>query len=168
MMECAFGPTPFGHAFIVAGMEGIAGLWFVDRPAAGFKEFTKRFPEDPLPEETWTARRLLLDVFTIEPSRLTLDYVFSGTYFQRDVWNGLLAIPFGETWSYEQLARHIDQPTAVRAVGSAVGANPIAWLIPCHRVVRKDGAVGNYRWGVTRKSRMLRWEQRRLSLRNAT
>jgi AraC family transcriptional regulator of adaptative response/methylated-DNA-[protein]-cysteine methyltransferase len=78
-----------------------------------------------------------------------------GTEFQRRVWQALRNIPAGQTRSYAQLAQAIEQPGAVRAVGTACGANPIAVLIPCHRVVREDGGLGGYRWGIERKQRLL-------------
>ncbi|HQR43437.1 MAG TPA: methylated-DNA--[protein]-cysteine S-methyltransferase [Gemmatales bacterium] len=84
-----------------------------------------------------------------------------GTQFQQKVWEGLLHIPYGHTWSYEQLANHIGQPTASRAVGLANGANPIAIMIPCHRVIQKSGQLGGYGGGLWRKQRLLDLEQRR-------
>jgi len=81
-----------------------------------------------------------------------------GTDFQRSVWRALLEIPFGGRGSYGKIARQIGRPRAGRAVGSAVGANPIAWLIPCHRVLPASGASGNYRWGVVRKRALLEAE----------
>lgn len=81
-----------------------------------------------------------------------------GTTFQLKVWEALIAVPPGEVISYSGLARRIGQPRAARAVGNAVGANPVAYLIPCHRVIRKAGDIGNYRWGPERKRTMLAWE----------
>ena len=82
-----------------------------------------------------------------------------GTAFQKKVWKALLEIPFGETRSYGQVAAAIDQASAARAVGTAVGANPICLLIPCHRVIHADGRIGNYRWGTDRKRALLDAEQ---------
>ncbi len=84
-----------------------------------------------------------------------------GTPFQRTVWQALLAIPFGTVVTYRQIANAISRPTSVRAVANAIGANPIAWLIPCHRVIRSDGSLGGYRWGLSRKQAMLAWEAER-------
>ena len=83
----------------------------------------------------------------------------SGTDFQLRVWRALLAIPVGSLTSYGRLAQAIGMPKAARAVGSAVGANPLAFLIPCHRVIRETGVIGNYRWGHGRKRTLLAWEQ---------
>jgi AraC family transcriptional regulator of adaptative response/methylated-DNA-[protein]-cysteine methyltransferase len=86
-----------------------------------------------------------------------------GTNFQLKVWEALLRIPSGAVATYEDIARSLQMPRAARAVGSAVGDNPIALLIPCHRVIRKTGAFGDYRWGLTRKRAMLTWESARSS-----
>jgi len=79
------------------------------------------------------------------------------------VWRALLELPFGALATYGSIAARIGAPSAARAVGAAVGANPIAWLIPCHRVIRESGALGGYRWGMERKSAMLGWEAARFS-----
>ena len=78
--------------------------------------------------------------------------------FQRKVWEALQAIPYGKTRSYGEIARAVGRSGAARAVGRAVGANPVAWLIPCHNVLRKDGALGGYHWGEDRKRAMLAWQ----------
>lgn len=83
----------------------------------------------------------------------------SGTSFQCDVWRALLQIPYGSTITYSELAKSLGRPKAVRALANAVGANSIAWLIPCHRVIRSDGSLGGYRWGMARKQAMLAWEK---------
>ncbi|MEH6616283.1 MAG: methylated-DNA--[protein]-cysteine S-methyltransferase [Porticoccus sp.] len=82
----------------------------------------------------------------------------AGTSFQCEVWQALLNIPSGTVTTYTDIANAIGRPTSARAVANAVGANPIAWLIPCHRVIRRDGSLGGYRWGVSRKQAMLDWE----------
>jgi AraC family transcriptional regulator of adaptative response/methylated-DNA-[protein]-cysteine methyltransferase len=81
-----------------------------------------------------------------------------GTNFQIKVWEALLKIPPGFVCSYEDVARYVGKPSAARAVGNAVGGNPVSYIIPCHRVIRKMGLVGNYRWSPTRKKAMLGWE----------
>ncbi len=104
------------------------------------------------------ARRLFTRVNGHAPS---IDLHVRGTNFQIKVWEALLRIPPGGVVSYEDLARHIQAPRAVRAVANAVAHNPVAWLIPCHRVIRKSGALGGYRWGETRKKALLAWEAAR-------
>ena len=83
----------------------------------------------------------------------------AGTPFQREVWQALLAIPRGTVTTYSDIANAIGRPKSARAVANAIGANPIAWLIPCHRVIRSDGSLGGYRWGLPRKQAMLAWEK---------
>ncbi len=84
--------------------------------------------------------------------------LLAGTPFRLKVWQALLEIPFGRVASYSDVARSVGAPDACRAVGSAVGANPVAYLIPCHRVIRETGVIGQYRWGAERKIAMLIWE----------
>ncbi len=89
----------------------------------------------------------------------------SGSPFQQRVWSALRDIPWGKTSSYAELASAIGQPQAVRAVGAACGANPVAFLIPCHRVLRRDGSLGGYRWGAARKQALLDYENKHIPLR---
>jgi AraC family transcriptional regulator of adaptative response/methylated-DNA-[protein]-cysteine methyltransferase len=86
-----------------------------------------------------------------------------GTPFQIKVWETLLKVPMGDLTTYGEIAHQIDEPRAMRAVGSAVGHNPVAFLIPCHRVIRSDGQVGEYHWGSTRKQAMIGWEATKLA-----
>lgn len=102
------------------------------------------------------AAELLSAVF--DRRRLSLPVVLCGTAFQRQVWRELMALPFGHTVSYGELARRLGRPTAARAVGSAVGANKLGFLVPCHRVVRQDRLIGQFRWGSDVKARLLAWE----------
>jgi AraC family transcriptional regulator of adaptative response/methylated-DNA-[protein]-cysteine methyltransferase len=97
-----------------------------------------------------------------QDERSPIPLLLRGTNFQIKVWEALLSIPMGSLTSYQDLARAIGKPTASRAVGSAVGTNPIAYLIPCHRVIRSTGAFGNYRYGTVRKKAILLWEQGQL------
>ena len=98
-----------------------------------------------------------------EGNHTTIPLLLKGTNFQIKVWEALLRIPPGSVTSYHRLARAIGNPTAGRAVGTAVGANPIAYLIPCHRVILSTGAFGNYRYGTSRKKAILGWEQAQLA-----
>ncbi|MCH7727443.1 MAG: methylated-DNA--[protein]-cysteine S-methyltransferase, partial [Planctomycetes bacterium] len=96
-----------------------------------------------------------------EPSARQFNLVLKGTNFQLKVWQALLDIPLACAVTYEGVARRIGQPTAARAVGAAIGRNPIAYLIPCHRVIRKTGAVTDYRWGTVKKRAIIGWEAAR-------
>ena len=115
---------------------------------------------DHLPEIT---QMLVHQIFDTEndPQRTTLRLLMKGTNFQIKVWEALLRIPMGTVCSYSDIASYIERPKAVRAVGSAVGANALAYLIPCHRVIRQSGMISDYRWGSTRKKAILGWEAAR-------
>ena len=89
--------------------------------------------------------------------------LLKGSKFQVKVWEALLKIPFGSVSTYKNIADTVGQPGAVRAVGSAVGANPVAFIIPCHRVIRSEGSIGEYHWGATRKKAMIGWEKAKAS-----
>jgi AraC family transcriptional regulator of adaptative response/methylated-DNA-[protein]-cysteine methyltransferase len=111
-------------------------------------------------ENEGAVRAAALEVFKpyLETAAGTLDLQLRGTAFQIKVWEALISIPPGAAVSYGDIARRIGNPGAIRAVGSAVGRNPVSLVIPCHRVIRETGALGNYRWGVTRKKLLLGWE----------
>jgi len=162
-LEIAWGlhDTLFGRCLLATTPRGICHLSF---PAAGSAEGFERLRRD------WGLARLVEDAAATRPAVETfllaepesparpLGLVIKGTNFQLKVWNALLQIPRGRAVSYGDIAAHIGTPNAHRAVGTAVGANPIAWLIPCHRVLRKGGQLGGYRWGTTRKRAMIGWE----------
>ncbi len=156
-----FHPSPFGECLIAATTRGVCHLGFLppaDRRAA-LAELAAEWPQARLEEAPRAtlpvARRLFARIDSDAPN---LDLHVRGTNFQIKVWEALLRIPPGGVVSYEDLARHIHAPRAVRAVANAVAHNPVAWLIPCHRVIRKSGALGGYRWGETRKKALLAWE----------
>ncbi|MGQ9366283.1 bifunctional transcriptional activator/DNA repair enzyme AdaA [Azospirillum sp. ST 5-10] len=155
---------PFGRALIAATDRGVCWLSFSDAEdgADARAEFAAAWPAARLVEDADATAPLVARVFAPaaaggEPIRLLL----RGTNFQIKVWEALLRIPEGAVVSYEDVARAIGQPTASRAVGAAVGRNPVCVLIPCHRVIQKSGVVHNYRYGVPRKRALLAWEQAR-------
>ena len=154
------GPTPFGKALIAWTKRGICHLAFHTAPAARMHEALA----DAWPHARWTrddkaASRLLADIFTDEshPDQ-RFHLLLKGTNFQTQVWQSLLAIRWGECISYGELASRLGRPGAARAVGSAVAANTIAVLVPCHRVLRENGDIGQYRWGAERKAALLAHE----------
>lgn len=158
-----FHDTPLGRVLIGTTDRGICWLSFAEDPdgADAWAEFTAEWPaarlvEDPDATEPMVAQALGW-AKAEGPTRLLL----RGTNFQVKVWEALLRIPAGAVVSYEDVARAIGQPTALRAVGRAVGRNPICLLIPCHRVIQKSGVIHNYRYGVPRKKALLAWEQAR-------
>ena len=97
------------------------------------------------------------------PAKAATRLVLIGSDFEVRVWQTLLRIPMGRAVSYQHIARHLGQPTASRAVGSAVGRNPLSFVVPCHRVLRADGTLGGYHWGLTRKRALIGWETGRVA-----
>lgn len=153
--------TPFGPARIATTPRGIALLGFADGAGrvAGWREFREAWPEATWIEEDAASRAVAAAIWGIASRgerRLTL--WVHGTNFQVQVWRALLAQVATSTASYSDIALAIGRPQAARAVGTAVGSNPVAWLIPCHHVLRSNGALGGYRWGLERKRTMLAWE----------
>ncbi len=153
--------TPFGECLLATTERGICSLNFVnDLGSEGELEaLHMRWPAAHLVENEHATAAVVESIFA--PSHRngeSLRLLLAGTNFQIKVWEALLRIPPGSVCTYENVAQWIGQPSAARAVGGAVGANAIAYLIPCHRVIRKSGAIQEYRWGTTRKKAILGWE----------
>jgi AraC family transcriptional regulator of adaptative response/methylated-DNA-[protein]-cysteine methyltransferase len=157
-----FLPTPFGSCLLATTDRGICGLYFVTDPDRHryIRLLRKVWPEATLKENPSRLRPLVLKIFKPESWRKDKPFILDlhGTNFQLKVWEALLAIPQGVVLAYQDLAQRIGQPKAVRAVGSAVARNPVSFLIPCHRVIRKEGDSGNYGGGPLRKKVLLAWE----------
>ncbi|HEU5135971.1 MAG TPA: methylated-DNA--[protein]-cysteine S-methyltransferase [Steroidobacteraceae bacterium] len=151
--------TPFGSAFIAETDRGVCRLSFLDgaSDASELRGLRAQWPKATFMRDDARAKTLV-DVIWGHKS-VTLPLAVCGTNFQVQVWRALLELDAGETVTYSALARQLGQPNAARAVGNAVGANPIAWVIPCHRVLRAGGHLGGYRWGVARKQMIRRWEE---------
>jgi AraC family transcriptional regulator, regulatory protein of adaptative response / methylated-DNA-[protein]-cysteine methyltransferase len=161
-IRACFTESPFGACLVGESHRGICHLSFVDsvsRPAG-----EAAIGQDwPLARIQWddSVSELVAPLFQRpgnSNSRPTLRAFVRGTAFQVRVWRALLAVPSGALVSYGELAASIGNRNAARAVGTALGQNPLAWLIPCHRVIRDTAALGNYRWGLTRKRTMIAWE----------
>lgn len=159
-------PTPFGDAMVAATDRGVCQLQFAD-PGEALDELARRFPEARVVRAQEATRELTERIFfRLRQGRSAagngseggLALHLRGTNFQLRVWRALLSIPDGEAVTYGRIARSLGKPGAARAVGRAVGANPVAVLIPCHRVLRESGALGGYRWGTERKRAILGWE----------
>jgi AraC family transcriptional regulator of adaptative response/methylated-DNA-[protein]-cysteine methyltransferase len=156
------GETPFGKARVAWSDRGICRLDFLESDVAG----TRGLFDDPLLEQAnWRsddagAAALLERVFARDRAHAGrgLSLWIAGTNFQIQVWRALLSIPPGGLLSYRHVARLIGYPAAARAVGNANAANPVGYLIPCHRVLRATGAIGRYRWGAPRMAAMVAWE----------
>jgi AraC family transcriptional regulator of adaptative response/methylated-DNA-[protein]-cysteine methyltransferase len=153
--------TPFGDALLAVTPRGLCFLAFAadGGRAAALDDLRGRWPAASLTRDDDAVAPLAARAFPSSVHRGgPLALHVRGTNFQLLVWNALLRIPAGATTSYSALAREVGKPSAPRAVGNAVGANPISWLIPCHRVLRGDGGIGGYAWGIERKRSMLVWE----------
>jgi len=152
-------PSPFGECLLAVTGRGICSLMFVpgyDREAA-LAAFRHDWQKAELSEDPARTRPLLEQVFS-SPSEKQLPLHLLGTNFQMKVWEALLRIPAGALTTYTAVAQSIGRPTAARAVSNAVAHNPIAYIIPCHRVIRESGEMGGYRYGIPRKRAMLEWE----------
>ena len=151
--------SPVGELTLVADDRGLAAiLWQDDRPGRVRLGALVEKTDHPVLLET---ERQLGEYFAGERRSFDVPLSFAGTEFQKRVWAALLAIPFGETRSYGEIAAAIGRPGAVRAAGTACGGNRLAVLIPCHRVVRGDGGIGGYAWGVNKKQALLAKEKRK-------
>jgi AraC family transcriptional regulator of adaptative response/methylated-DNA-[protein]-cysteine methyltransferase len=158
-----FGESPFGRCQVAKSPRGICHLSFVEPGCQdeAWAELQESWPNARLQRDDREAARMVAEIFVCphRPARhAPLRAFVRGTAFQVHVWRALLRVPTGQLISYGQLAAAAGCPTATRAVGSAVGRNPLAYLIPCHRVIRETGVIGDYRWGRVRKRVMVAWE----------
>lgn len=157
LLRHGYAASPFGRIHAALSARGLVHLVFVDgRDQAALAVLQQRWPRATLERDDTAIAALAGRIFVERRGDIVL--APSGTNFQVKVWQALLDLGSRGPTSYAELARAIGQPRASRAVGQAVGANPVAWLIPCHRVLRSDGGLGGYRWGVARKRAMLAWE----------
>ena len=152
-------PTPFGECLIAKTDRGVCALAFLS-PETKEQElelFKKKWALATLVESLEETQSIVRQIFH-QNKKGELSLLLQGTNFQLKVWEALLNVPRGQLTTYGDIAERIDKPKAVRAVGTAVGRNPIAYLIPCHRVIRKEGKLGEYRWGSGRKKAIIGWE----------
>ncbi|RFB79023.1 methylated-DNA--[protein]-cysteine S-methyltransferase [Methylovirgula sp. 4M-Z18] len=176
ILRYGFHPSPFGEALIVATGRGLAGLGWVDekagpgrargdgKPAGGrsgaLSDMQRRWPRAAFVEDLAATAPLAARAFdpALWKPDMPLRVVLIGTDFEVRVWETLLRIPVGRATTYGDIAAHLGKPKAARAVGTAVGRNPISFVVPCHRVLGRSGALTGYHWGVTRKQAILGWE----------
>jgi AraC family transcriptional regulator of adaptative response/methylated-DNA-[protein]-cysteine methyltransferase len=153
---------PFGTALVMITDQGLAGLAFADDgdEKAALADMTSRWPEADYVEDIQATSYYAERIFKPENWRpdQPLRVVFIGTDFEIRVWETLLRIPLGRATSYSDIAAHLGKPSAARAVGTAVGRNPVSFVVPCHRVMGKSGSLCGYHWGLTRKRAILGWE----------
>lgn len=165
-LEIVYGlaATPFGESLAASSQRGVCHLSFPDdNTAAAIEELREGWPEADFRRDDQAAAHLAGQIFKTEAGTAkgrSIRAFVKGTPFQVRVWRALLSVPRGHLTTYGRLAEAIGHPDAARAVGSAVGQNSLAFLIPCHRVIRETGIIGEYRWGRPRKRAMLAWEQR--------
>jgi AraC family transcriptional regulator of adaptative response/methylated-DNA-[protein]-cysteine methyltransferase len=161
-LHYGFHPCPFGIALVIATPRGLAGLSFADfgEEQSALADMQRRWPKARYVEDGAQTAPLALRIFdpalwrADEPLRVVL----IGTDWEVRVWEALLKIPMGQATTYSDIARKVCTVKAARAVGAAVGKNPVAFVVPCHRVIGKSGKLTGYHWGLTRKSAMLGWE----------
>lgn len=163
-IQYGFHPTPFGACFLAATEKGICALSFLEEKnqRAAIETLRRSWSAARLVQSKETTRKYVEAIFSPEKAERNLTLYLKGTNFQIKVWEALLRIPPAKIVSYEDIARRVCSPRATRAVANAVANNPIAYLIPCHRVIRKTGLFGEYRWGASRKKALLAWEASRV------
>ncbi|WP_300017632.1 bifunctional helix-turn-helix domain-containing protein/methylated-DNA--[protein]-cysteine S-methyltransferase [uncultured Roseobacter sp.] len=153
--------SPFGPAVVMGTDKGICGMGFSAETGeeAALQDLVSRWPQAEFVEDPMMLRPWVLNAFGAGDGALeTAPLFLIGAPFQIKVWEALLSIPSGQVTTYSEIAQAIGNPRAVRAVGTAVGRNPISWLIPCHRALRKSGGLGGYHWGLPMKRAMLAYE----------
>jgi len=161
-LSYGFHASPFGEAILVAAPRGLAGLGFVDEGdrASALADMRRRWPnatfvEQPVATAAFAARAFDPALWRPETP---LRVILIGTDFEVRVWETLLRIPIGRATTYSAIAGHLGKPKAARAVGAAVGRNPLSFVVPCHRVIGRSGALTGYHWGLTRKQAIIGWE----------
>lgn len=152
--------SPFGPALVMGTDKGICGIGFASETGetAAMADLTARWPKATYVEDPGRLRPWVLTAFGAEACSDKAPIYMIGAPFQIKVWEALMRIPSGHVTTYSEIAAAIGHPRAVRAVGTAVGRNPVSWLIPCHRALRKSGALGGYHWGLPVKRALLAWE----------
>jgi AraC family transcriptional regulator of adaptative response/methylated-DNA-[protein]-cysteine methyltransferase len=170
-LRYGFHPSPFGTAIVIASGRGLAGLAFADpgEEQVALADMKRRWPNATYVDDrdgTACLAQRIFDTRLWRPDQ-PLRVVLIGTDFEVRVWETLLKIPMGRAVSYSDIASKINNPKASRAVGAAIGKNPVSFVVPCHRALGKDGKLTGYHWGITRKQAMLGWEAGQLGAVNA-
>jgi len=155
----SFALCPFGKIIVASTQKGICYMGFVDAENQAFTTLQKNFPNARFKQKVDSFQQSALSIFTHDWNELKqIKLHLKGTDFQLKVWQTLLKIPLGQLTTYGAIAKNIGKQKASRAVGTAIGSNPVAFLIPCHRVIQSSGAIGGYLWGSTRKVAIIGWE----------
>jgi AraC family transcriptional regulator, regulatory protein of adaptative response / methylated-DNA-[protein]-cysteine methyltransferase len=166
-IQYGYHPSPFGIALVMATDYGLCGLSFCDRggEVEALADMSRRWPNALYTEDSAFTAPFAAQIFAAQNFRANqpLRITFIGTDFEIRVWETLLKIPVGQATTYGDIAKSVGAPKAARAVGAAVGKNPISFVVPCHRVLGKTGALTGYHWGLTRKKAILGWEAGRVA-----
>jgi AraC family transcriptional regulator of adaptative response/methylated-DNA-[protein]-cysteine methyltransferase len=158
----SYAESPFGNILVASTTKGICQMAFADDQQKALQDLQQQFPNAEYHQMVDLSQQKALYIFTHDWSQLDqIKLHLKGTPFQLKVWEALLKIPMGGLSTYKSIAQKIDSPNAMRAVGSAIGQNPVAFIIPCHRVIQSAGTIGGYHWGATRKTAIIGWEAAR-------
>jgi AraC family transcriptional regulator of adaptative response/methylated-DNA-[protein]-cysteine methyltransferase len=161
----SYAESPFGNILVASTAKGICYMAFADNEKEAFYNLQRKFPNAHFKQMVDLIQQNALYIFTHDWSKLNeIKLHLKGTDFQLKVWEALLKIPMGQLSTYGNIAGQIQSPKASRAVGSAIGDNPVAFLIPCHRVIQSTGIFGGYHWGSNRKTAMIGWEAAKMEL----
>ncbi|WP_367023407.1 bifunctional helix-turn-helix domain-containing protein/methylated-DNA--[protein]-cysteine S-methyltransferase [Aliikangiella maris] len=159
----SFADSPFGQLIVASTVKGICHMFFEEDQDRAVHDLRSRFPKACFSQVTDKRQQKALSIFQEDWRQLkNIKLHLAGTPFQLKVWQSLLKIPMGALVTYGGVAKNISNPTAFRAVGTAIGCNPVAFLIPCHRVVQASGKMGGYMWGENKKSAIIGWEAAKL------
>ncbi|KFF06906.1 bifunctional helix-turn-helix domain-containing protein/methylated-DNA--[protein]-cysteine S-methyltransferase [Flavobacterium reichenbachii] len=161
----SFAESPFGNIIVASTEKGVCFMAFAEDEAVGFEALKHKFPNSQFLKKLDLLQQNALFIFQNDWSKLSeIKLHLKGTDFQLKVWETLLKIPMGQLSTYGTIAQQIEKPNASRAVGTAIGSNPVAFLIPCHRVIQSSGIFGGYMWGNTRKTAIIGWEGSQINL----
>ncbi|HMR92296.1 MAG TPA: methylated-DNA--[protein]-cysteine S-methyltransferase [Chitinophagaceae bacterium] len=163
VIHYSFGSSPFGRLIVASTRKGICHMAFEEDKAAAVKTLKAKFPNASFIQKQDPLQQAALSIFEEGEQELPqIKLHLKGTAFQLKVWEALLKIPMGRLSTYAAIAKETGQPRAARAAGSAIGSNPVAYLIPCHRVIQSTGVLGGYMWGSDRKAAIIGWESTRI------
>jgi AraC family transcriptional regulator, regulatory protein of adaptative response / methylated-DNA-[protein]-cysteine methyltransferase len=163
----SFAESPFGNILVASTSKGICHMAFADDPGEALEMLRTKFPNASYQQMVDLRQQNVLYIFSHDWTKLSqVKLHLKGTPFQLKVWETLLKIPMGQFTTYGHIARQIEAPKASRAVGTAIGDNPVAFLIPCHRIIQSTGVFGSYHWGSIRKTAMIGWEAAHLEQNN--
>lgn len=159
-----FFKSPFGNIIVASTQKGICYMAFFDNKQNAITKLKKYFPNSHFKQDTDPFQKNALSIFNHDWSKINqIKLHLKGTDFQLKVWEALLKIPAGKLSTYGNIAKTIKKPDASRTVGTAIGKNPIAFLIPCHRVIQSTGKIGGYMWGSARKTAIIGWEAAKIN-----